>query len=85
VKGMNDLYRKAFLPLLGFFGGLAWLVTGLIIGFCTSPEQIEFLGLTLIVVGLVLIIVGGCYFVGIADDGIKRLQNSFRKKSEKNP
>ena len=80
---MDDYSGKSFLPLLGFFGGLAWLVTGLIIGFCTSPEQIEFLGLTLVVVGLVLIIVGGCYFVGIADDRIKRFQNSFRKLNKK--
>lgn len=80
---MDDLYRKSFLPLLGFFGGLAWLVTGLVIGFCTSPEQIQFLGLTLVIVGLVLVIVGVCYFIEIADNETSRAHLRIRKLNKK--
>ena len=69
---MNDLYRKAFLPLLGFFGGLAWLVAGFIILIC-PPEIIRYLGFNLLIIGLVLVIIGVCYFINIADDENSRL------------
>lgn len=83
VKGMDDLYRKSFLPLLGFFVGVAWLVTGFMIGICTSPEQIRFLGLTLVVIGLVLVIIGVCYFIEIADNETSKAHLRIRKLDKK--
>jgi len=76
---MDDLYRKSFLSRLGIFGGLAWLVAGFMILIC-PPGLIRYLGFNLLIIGLVLLIIGACYFVNIADDQTLRLVRKLNKK-----
>jgi len=76
---MDDLYKKSFLPLLGIFGGLAWLVAGFIILIC-PPQVIQWAGFNFFVIGLVLLIISVCYFVNITGDENSRLIRKLNKK-----
>ena len=85
VKGMDDLFRKSFFSLfrksnLGFLAGLVLLLTGFIMAICTFPEKIWFLGLVILATGLILTILGGRYYVGIAD---KETSKPIRKLNKK--
>lgn len=80
---MDDLFRKSFFSLLGFLAGLALLLTGFIIAICNFPEEIWFLGLVILATGLILTILGGRYFIGIADKETSKLIRKIKTRKER--
>jgi len=69
-KKIDNLLRKFTFSIFGFLAGLVLLLTGFLMAIYKFPEKIWFLGLAMLIPGVILVIRGGRYYIG-ADKEIK--------------